>query len=96
MKTYNMKDGRQISEGLLYAMLGILNLLLQEDPILFYEFVMTCRDPEHVLFDPSMRDDLITRGLSDIDKPQHTFQSVVLTYVVEDDLTMRIDHPEFW
>ena len=50
MKVAKLKNGSEEAEPLVCVVLSSLELLIQSDPIAFYELVMLARDSSHELF----------------------------------------------
>ena len=85
---------RDLPDGAVKVLLYILQKLLNDKPIHFYEFVMLCRDPNHQVFTPAILTDLSADYSAFFDtpgRPGKHIRDVVLSCVKGDGIEMRIE-----
>lgn len=92
--TVVLKNGAEEAEVFVRAFMGALGSLLAAEPVAFYELVMLCRDPAHVVWRPSV-DMLKGRNLLEADGTtiHSSIRNLVLAAVEGEELEMRIVSP---
>lgn len=88
-----LKNGSREFAPLVGVAMGSLGLLMQKNPIAFYELVMKARDRQHIFFGNTAE---VLRGyaLIEADGDLHeTLRNVVLSAVRGDGLNMVLSSP---
>ena len=89
IKTVILKNGAEEALQLVHVAMVSLKKLINDEPIVFYELVMCCRDRNHVPFG-NTAEKLQARALFPI---HDSIRNVVLSSVVGDGLDMALGNP---
>lgn len=88
-----LKNGASEARNLVEVAMFVLQALLTEDPVAFYELVMLCRDPKHELWG-NTRDKLTERNLVESSgQPHSSMRNIVLSAVTGDDFDLTLGNP---
>ncbi|OGT46803.1 MAG: hypothetical protein A3E83_03890 [Gammaproteobacteria bacterium RIFCSPHIGHO2_12_FULL_41_20] len=88
-----LKNGSTELDGVVFTVMDNLKSLFHSNPILFYEFVMKCRDSNHTMFGKS-NDALKLLGLIEGNNSVHdSVRNIVLSAVEGEGLGMRLGSP---
>ena len=94
MKTVTLKNGATEAMPLVTTIMMVLEDLLSNDPMAFYDLVMICRDPNYQPFG-NARERLEARGLlaPRAKQPHRSIKNIILSAVTGDDLGMALEDP---
>jgi len=88
-----LKNGASEVRNLVEVTMFVLQSLLAEDPIAFYEMAMLCRNPKHELWG-NTRDKLTARSLVESSgQPHSSIRNIVLSAVTGDGFNLTLGSP---
>jgi hypothetical protein len=87
-----LKNGSEVAEPLVTTTMMNLELLMEKNPIAFYELVEKCRNPKHEMFGNTAE---VAEGLALMNNRQchSTTRDIVLSAVHGEDLEMTLGSP---
>lgn len=88
-----LKNGTEEVKALVILTTGILQDLMQENPIVLYELTMICRDLKHVLFGDTSKELQKLSLLQSDGRVHDSVRNIVLSAVVDDGLDMHLVNP---
>lgn len=92
MEMVTLKNGKEVPLSIVVTTMMTLKNLIENYPIVFYELVMKCRDPNHEMWGDSEK--LIAKfGLMQNGRVQSSVKDIVLSAVTGDDLDMAMSSP---
>ena len=93
METVILKNGAEETKPLVVVMMGKLETLMKETPLVFYDLVMLCRDSTYQPFGGA-GEDLKTLGFVNSDGSVHqSIRNVVLSATNSDGMEMTLGSP---
>lgn len=88
-KNVKLKNGSLVSKVCVVTTMMNLKLLLESNPIAFYELVMKCRDSDHVFFGNTEE---VLKGLA-LKPDNSVVKNIVLSAVEGEEFDMRLNSP---
>ena len=93
MEEVTLKNGSREAKSLVAITMTFLRSLMNDDPIVFYDFVMRCRDFNYQMFVPT-EDKLKNLSLLEHNgKPHNSIKNIVVSAVSSNGLSMKIGNP---
>lgn len=93
MQPVELKNGQSEAEGLVRLTMISLQMLMERNPVAFYELVMKCRDRKHVLFGNTGKV-LEELAMTSSDGSVHdSIRNIVLSAVSGEELNMTLGSP---
>lgn len=94
IETIKLKNGAEEAKMLVGVIMLSLQELLKEKPIIFYELVQLCRNPEHELFSDVVVAELKNTNLIEVAGTVHSsIKNIVLSAVTGEGIDLFLKSP---
>jgi hypothetical protein len=93
VKTVTLKNGAEEAEALVNVGMMMLRRMMEDTPVVFYEFVCKCRNPSHQMWGDT-ENKLSDFGVLDPTGHIHSsIRNITVSAVEGEDLEMRLGSP---